>query len=137
MHWKTPEVISEQTTCLQITSGGISVDGDDRVAGGQPPMIELPKEGALKDFAFYCPSSRTQATYDFILYDPKDNHAWVFQVTTSPAHSVKGKGINDLRNRGIEKISFFAMTPPDMAIDLPVSKEVVECITHTYQLQLR
>lgn len=137
-HWKTPEVLSpEVTTRLHITSSGVSLDDNKKCHGGQPPILELLKAGPLKDFAIYCPSSSNQATYDFLLYDPKDNHAWIFQVTTSYSHSVKAKGINDLINRGVGKISYLAITPPEATIDFPVVVDLNRSIDHKYQLLLR
>jgi hypothetical protein len=137
-HWKTPKVLSGNvTTCLHITSSGISLDNDNKVGGGQPPIMELPKGGPLKHFAFYYPSSQTQATYDFLLYDPKDKHAWIFQVTTSPSHSVKVKGINDLINHGVKKISYIAITSSEATIDLPFSEDLNSRVVYKYQLRLR
>jgi hypothetical protein len=137
-HWKTPEVLSEEvTTRLHITSSGISLDDNKKVHGGQPPMLELPKAGPLKDFAIYCSSSPNQATYDFLLYDPKENHAWIFQVIASSSHSVKAKGIDDLINRGVRKISYLAITPPEATINFPVTVNVNRNINHKYQLLLR
>jgi hypothetical protein len=137
-HWKTPKVLSEKvTTRLHITSSGISLGDDNNVGGGQPPMLELPKEGPLKYFAFYRPSSQNQATYDFMLYDPRAKHAWIFQVTTSSSHSVKAKGINDLIDRGVKKISYVVVTNVGATIDLPFTAKLDCQVVHKYQLELR
>jgi hypothetical protein len=133
-HWKTPQTVSDEVqTRLHITSSSISV-GDRVSALGRPPMFEFRKEGGpLELFGFYCPTSKKQANFDFLVYDPKDKHAWV-----SPSHTVKEKGIEELLDRGVEKITYIAITSDSPAtIDLPFSKRLNEIVTCKYQLVLR
>jgi hypothetical protein len=138
--WKTPQILSDEVqTRLHITSSGISVSKDRESPLGQPPMFEFRKEESRLDhFGFYCPSSKNQATFDYLVYDPKDNHGWVFQVTTSSSHTVKEKGIKELLDRGVEKISYVAITSDSPAtIDLPFSDYLDRIVTCKYQLRLR
>jgi hypothetical protein len=139
-HWKTPQTVSDEVqTRLHITSSSISVGKDRESPLGRPPMFEFRKEGGpLELFGFYCPTSKKQATFDFLVYDPKDKHAWVFQMTVLPSHTVEEKGIEELLDRGVEKITYIAITSDSPAtIDLPFSTRLNEIVTYKYQLVLR
>jgi len=139
-HGKTPQTVSDEVqTRLHITSSSISVGRDRESPLGRPPMFEFRKEGGpLEHFGSYCPTSKNQATFDFLVYDPKDKHAWVFQVTVLPSHTVKEKDIEELLDRGVEKITFIAITSDSPAtIDLPFSTRLNEIVTCKYQLVLR
>jgi hypothetical protein len=140
IHWKTPENLSEQVPIyLCFTSNGIRVNGEAARGniGGQPRAFELPpKKAPLNDFGYYRPSSGSEATYDGVAYKPKSKHARIFQVTPPTDHSVKASGIQNLLDRGIQKISYFAVTPPNTTIDLACSKKVNEVVLHKYQLWL-
>ena len=139
-HWKTPQNLSDEAqTRLHITSSSISV-GEDRDASlGRPPMFEFRKDGGQFDrFGFYCPSSNIQATFDYLVYDPRDKHGWIFQVTTSATHTVKEKDIQQLLDRGVEKVSYVAVTSDAPAtIDLPFSEHLNRIVACKYQLRLR
>ena len=139
-HWKTPWILSDEVqTRLHITSSGISVGKDRESPLGRPPMFEFRKEGGrLGHFGFYFPSSKNQATFDYLMYDPKDKHGWAFQVTTSPTHTVKEKDIQELLDRGVEKVSYVAITSgsPSATIDLYFSGHLNEIVTCKYQLRL-
>ena len=72
------------------------------------------------------------------MYDPVKKHAWVFQVTTSPTHTVKEKGIKELLELGVDEVSYVAITPDSPAtIDLPFSEDLNNIVIHKYQLRLR
>jgi hypothetical protein len=138
-HWKTPRNFTDDVqTQLHISSSGISVGKDRESPLGRPSMFEFRKGGGrLELFGFYCPSSKNQATFDYLVYDPRDNHAWVFQVTTSPSHTVKEQGIKELLTRGVQKISYIAITSDSPAtIDLPFSPDLNDIVTTKYQLRL-
>jgi len=139
-HWKTPQILSDEVqTQLHITSSSISVGRGRESPLGQPPMFEFRNGGGPLDrFGFYCPTSKNQATFDYLIYDPKDKHAWVFQVTVSPSHTVKEKGIKELLDRGVKKISYVAITSDSPAtINLPFPEHLNEIVTCKYQLLLR
>lgn len=139
-HCKTPQILTDEVqTRLHITSSSISVGRDRKSPLGRPPIFELRKGGGPLDrFGFYCPTSKIQATFDYLVYDPKDEHAWVFQVTVSPSHTVKEKGIKELLDLGVKKISYVAITSASPAtIDLPFSQYLNEVVSSEYQLPLR
>jgi hypothetical protein len=72
------------------------------------------------------------------VYDPVEKHAWIFQVTTSPTHTVKEKDIKELRELGVDKVSYVAITPDSPStIDLPFSEDLNDIVIHKYQLRLQ
>ena len=136
IHWRTSE--NPSVSWLHFTAHGISVDAsneDKLLTEGRPRSLQLPT-GPLLHLAYYHPSSKTLATFDAAVYDPVTNHAWILQSTVSPNHGVKLAGINDLRKRGITKITYIAVTSQDEAIDLPFPKNVDGLVDVKYQLQL-
>jgi hypothetical protein len=135
IHWKTPE--DPSVSWLHFTARGISVDasGEDKLlTEGRPRLLQLPT-GPLLHLAYYRPGSKNQGTFDAAVYDPVTNHAWILKSTVSLIHSVEVSGINDLRDRGITKISYIAVTPPGQTIDLLFPKDV-DGLVVKYQLQL-
>jgi len=82
-------------------------------------MFEFRKEGGpFELFGFYCPTSKNQVTFDFLVYDPKDKHGYL--------------------DRSVEKITYIAITSDSPAtIDLPFSTRLNEIVTCKYQLLLR
>jgi len=139
IHWKTPQILSDEVqTRLHISSSGISVGEVRESPLGRPPIFEYRKGRRLDHFGFYCPTSKNQATFDYLVYDPVEKHAWVFQVTTSPTHTVKEKGIKELLELGVKEVSYVAITPDSPAtIDLPFSEDLNNIIIHKYQLRLQ
>ncbi len=136
IHWKTPKEPS--VSWLHFTAIGISVDAsdEDTLLGESPPRsLQLPT-GPFVSLAYYRPKSKTQATFDAAVYDPVTNHGWLFQSTVSEDHSVKVSGINDLRRRGVTAITYIAVTPPGLTIDLPFPKASDDIVVAKYQLQL-
>ena len=139
IHWRTPETLSDEVqTRLHITSSSISVGERIESPLGEPPIFSFGKETALERFGLYCPTSKIQATFDYLVYEPEDKHAWIFQVTVSPSHSVKEKGIENLLERNVKKITYIAITSDTPAtIDLPFSPALDRMVTSKYQLVLR
>ena len=76
----------------------------------------------LKD-GYYCPSSRSQETFDGFVYESASKTATVFQVTTSKTHLVKEGGIKWLRGLGVEQFRYIAVAQPDIPLDLPFPNE--------------
>jgi hypothetical protein len=137
VHWTTPTnpLVSAY---LHLDSNGIVINGvQTQTCAGSPLTLELPAKGVpLTAFAYYRPSSLNQATYDAVIYDPQQNRAIIFQSSSGLTHTVKESGIEDLFTRGVQFITYVAVTPPNTSIKYLAPKTVSSRIDAKYQLIL-
>jgi hypothetical protein len=77
-----------------------------------------------------------QPTFDAFIYDETSKTATMLQMTVATKHDVKTKGVEWLRNQGVENFRLVAVTPPDTLIDLPVPNTLVPLITAVCNLVL-
>ena len=85
---------------------------------------------------YYLPASKTEETFDSFYYDARLKKAIVLQVTTSSSHSMKAGGLKRLKDLGVKKISYVAVTPPMDDFDLPVPHGYTDFVEKVYQLVL-
>ena len=90
-------------------------------------------QGTLRT-GYYIPTLKTQATFDAFFYDADKNQAMVLQVTVSPRHSVKEKGIEQLKKWGVQSAHYVAVTGLHDTFDLPVPHEYSPFLKKKYRL---
>jgi len=124
-HWKNPNnSITPQYLHLGYLGHHIAIDTtphpDGTVYQPLPLKCFLPGDRLQLKNGYYYPSSRSQQeTFDAFIYESASKTATVFQVTTSPSHTVKEGGIEWLRGLGVERFRYIAVTTPHTSFDFP------------------
>jgi hypothetical protein len=85
--------------------------------------------------AYYQPAPG-QPTFNAFIYDEASKTATMLQMTVATKYDVKTKGVEWLRNQGVENFLLVAVIPPDTSMDLPVPNTLVPLITQVYNLVL-
>jgi hypothetical protein len=86
--------------------------------------------------AYYQPAPG-QPTFDAFIYDQASKTATMLQMTVATKHNVTTKGVEWLRDQGVEDFHLVAVIPPDTPIDLPVPNTLVSLITKAHNLVLK
>jgi hypothetical protein len=127
-HWKDPKgLTSPKYLHLGYLESHITIDTEPNPVGTAyvplPLVHFLSGERLQLEDGYYCPSSRSQETFDAFIYESVSKTATVFQVTTSKTHSVKEGGIKWLQDLGVKKFRYIAVSTPDTPLDLPFPNE--------------
>ena len=123
-HWKAPnDPMTPQYLHLGYLGHHIAIDTTPHPVGTM--YVALP----LKHFlpggplqlvdGYYCPSSRSQETFDAFIYESASKTATILQVTTAKTHSIKEGGVKWLQGLGVERFRYIAVTTPNTRIELP------------------
>ncbi|KAF8069237.1 hypothetical protein FPV67DRAFT_1112863 [Lyophyllum atratum] len=138
--WSAAKVENEEIRYLSISANGFSIT-TNKPADASPTAIDkhtftTPRKETLTP-GYYYPFTRNQPTFDSFLYEETDKkHAVIMQATVALDHGVKYKGIKHLTDLGVEKITYIAVTPPDVSLKLPFPLAVDSLVGDRYQLEL-
>ncbi|KAF8068650.1 hypothetical protein FPV67DRAFT_1780143 [Lyophyllum atratum] len=138
--WSAAKVENEEIRYLSISVDGFSIT-TNKPADASPTAIvnhtfTIPRKETLTP-GYYYPSTCNQPTFDSFLYEETDKkHAVIMQATAALEHDVKYKGIKHLTNLGVEKMTYIAVTPPDVPLKLLFPHWVDSLVGDRYQLEL-
>ena len=124
-HWRTNGTEKPDAFLHLGCGGGPPFGFATKLLSGNVTFGKLKCMGFQKDEqlvlenGFYYPHIKTQATFDFFVYDAETRAAVVCQVTVSPEHSVNDAGLEWLKSLGVEKVYFVGITPAGKSLDLP------------------
>jgi len=77
-------------------------------------------EQLVLENGFYYPLIKTQATFDFFIYNAETRAAAVCQVTVSNKHSVNDAGLKWFKSLGVEKVYFAGIILAGAGLDVVV-----------------
>jgi hypothetical protein len=126
-HWRTDGTEKPDTFLRIGCGGGPPFDLATELLSGNATFGKLKCVGFQKDEqlvlenAFYYPLIKTQAMFDFFVYNAETRAAVVCQVTVSNKYSVNDAGLEWLKSLGVEKVDFVGITPAGASLDLPFS----------------
>lgn len=123
-HWRTNGTEKPDTFLRLGCGGGPPFDFATESRFGNATFGKLKCMGFQKDEqlvlenGFYYPLIKTQATFDFFVYNAETRSAAVCQVTVSNKHSVNDAGLEWLESLGVKKVYFVGITPMGASLDL-------------------